>query len=345
MPRPRFLLHAEAQMWRSLMSVGMTLHRINSPPPFPFTTSNLSIPTTLSTPPSTIPLTIITPTTPPPHACIINFHGGGFTLGTPRDDLYFLSLAAHKLNATIISPSYRLAPEHPFPTAILDGSDTLLWVYANTHGLKVDPRKIALLGWSAGGNMVFSVALRTHYEVILRGGTQYTPGHLAACIAFYPSTDFTQPRHIRRKTNKRADMELPELFTRLFDASYLWPPEGVDLSSPYLSPGVADEAVLMEGLPNEVLVVWCEWDELREEAERFVERLQRLGKRVWGREVGGRWHGWDKSPWGVDEVAKGVYNEVVEEVGRAFKRVDEGTKVGGEGKEGEEHPIPSMPLD
>jgi len=59
---------------------------------------------------------------------LLYFHGGAFIYGTPEQyDFIFYSLAL-ALNISIVSVDYRLAPEHPFPAALEDAYDALLWL-------------------------------------------------------------------------------------------------------------------------------------------------------------------------------------------------------------------------
>lgn len=46
------------------------------------------------------------------------------------------------------------------------------------------------------------------------------------------------------------------------------------MPDPLLSPGVAPDSML-QSLPDNILILTCEWDGLRAEAERFTERLAR----------------------------------------------------------------------
>lgn len=96
---------------------------------------------------------------------IINFHGGGFTLGKATDDARWCGTVVDECNAVVISVDYRLAPEYPFPVAVEDGADAVLWVHENAEEIGVDREKIALSGFSSGGNMVFSVPLRLYDEM------------------------------------------------------------------------------------------------------------------------------------------------------------------------------------
>jgi monoterpene epsilon-lactone hydrolase len=87
--------------------------------------------------------------TPSSHkgAAIMYIHGGWFTWGTAEA---FRNVAGHialSAGTDTFVPDYRLAPEHPFPTAVRD-------VEACYRGLvEAGSEKIAIVGDSAGGNL------------------------------------------------------------------------------------------------------------------------------------------------------------------------------------------------
>lgn len=95
---------------------------------------------------------------------VINFHGGGFTLGSATDDARWCGTVVDECHAVVVSVDYRLAPECPFPTAVEDGVDAVLWIHEHATELGIDPDKIALSGFSSGGNMAFTVPLRLYDE-------------------------------------------------------------------------------------------------------------------------------------------------------------------------------------
>lgn len=95
---------------------------------------------------------------------VINFHGGGFTLGSPYDDARWCGTVVQQLNAIVVSVDYRLAPEHPFPTAVEDGVDAVIWIHKHAAEFGIDTDKIMLSGFSSGANMAFTVPLRLYDE-------------------------------------------------------------------------------------------------------------------------------------------------------------------------------------
>lgn len=307
-------------MWRSLMNIGMTLHELASPKPYQpaFTRT---IPSTISTSKGTIRLVFYTPPSynkknpkdqTHKYPILVNFHGGGFTIGQATDDCRWATKVVDEVGVVVVSVDYRRAPEYPFPTAVEDGVDAILWLIHHAEEYGLDADKIATSGFSAGGNMAFTVPLRLEAELrriedstvkvasddvggqaVVQTGEKV--GRICGIVAWYPSTDFTRSRKERRATNVDVSKELPKFFTDLFDSSYLYPPKDLPLDSPYLSPGVADATFLKRALPENIWIFTVEFDELRDEAERFARRLRELGKNVRGEMVVGVPHAWDKS--------------------------------------------------
>jgi len=243
---------------------------------------------------------------------MINFHGGGFTIGNACDDARWCDAVVSQVGAIVVSVDYRLAPEHPFPVGVKDGVETVLYLTEHADELGLDVHNFAISGFSAGGNMAFSVPLRLQAEIRTAStrdlkadadsvySGRETEGEIRApaikaIVAWYPSVNFTIPRPEREAIPKRPDLMMPKFFTNLFDASYLQPPT-LDLSSPYLSPGLAPAELLRE-LPDTIMIYPCEYDGLQVEAQAFRQRLEKeSGKKVKWKEVQGVPHGWDRSP-------------------------------------------------
>jgi acetyl esterase/lipase len=90
---------------------------------------------------------------------VVNFHGGGFTLGTGTDDARWAASVVTNTDAIMVSVEYRLAPEYPFSVGVEDGTDTLMYLASHAEELRLDPHRFALSGFSAGGNFAFTVPL------------------------------------------------------------------------------------------------------------------------------------------------------------------------------------------
>lgn len=107
------------------MRIGMALHKCASPRPSRPAFS-LHIPTTLSPRPGKIRLVVYVPPgyekgSAQRWPVLVNFHGGGFTLGQPTDDARWAMAVVQRAKAVCVCVAYRRAPEYPFPTAVEDG--------------------------------------------------------------------------------------------------------------------------------------------------------------------------------------------------------------------------------
>lgn len=97
---------------------------------------------------------------------VLWIHGGGMVVGSPQFESGIIGHLARELDAVVVSPDYRLAPEHPFPAPLDDCMATLWWMRNNADELGIDPDRIAVGGASAGGGLAAAVAQRSHDEGI-----------------------------------------------------------------------------------------------------------------------------------------------------------------------------------
>jgi acetyl esterase/lipase len=63
------------------------------------------------------------------------------------------------VGAVVVSVDYRLAPDHSFPVVVKDVVEAVLYLSEHAEELGLDVYNFALSGFSAGGNMAFSVPL------------------------------------------------------------------------------------------------------------------------------------------------------------------------------------------
>ncbi|WP_319454075.1 MULTISPECIES: alpha/beta hydrolase [unclassified Mycobacterium] len=94
--------------------------------------------------------------TPPP--VVMFFHGGGWVVGDLDTYDGTARLHAAATGALVVSVDYRLAPEHPYPAAVDDVWAATQWAYEHAAELGADPKRLAVVGDSAGGNLAAVVA-------------------------------------------------------------------------------------------------------------------------------------------------------------------------------------------
>ena len=126
-----------------------------------------------------VPCDVVHPRRPPSvERVVLYLHGGGFCVHLPQSYMRFAQRLADACGATVYVPAYRLAPEHRHPAA----PDDCLAVYRALLDDGCDPRRLCLMGDSAGGNLALVTLLRARDEKL----------PLPACsIVISPSTDLT----------------------------------------------------------------------------------------------------------------------------------------------------------
>lgn len=90
---------------------------------------------------------------------LLYIHGGGWAGGSIDLNERAARNIAKESGWTVVSVSYRLAPEHPYPAGLNDCRAALQWVERNHGDLDIDPTKIVLGGTSAGANLAITAAL------------------------------------------------------------------------------------------------------------------------------------------------------------------------------------------
>lgn len=347
--RPLASLVKRANKLRFYASLISWLDRNLSLPFPPKPSLEITIPTTINKTPGSITLYFFTsssrdiateipnPSTPK-RPVLINFHGGGFSIGHALDDARWASAVLSAFpNSVFVSVDYRLAPEHPFPVPIEDCVDAIFWLWHHAEHYNLDRQRFGISGFSAGGNLAFTVPLRLHEELEkyqLRGTKRDIK--LCGIVAFYPSVDWSRTREERNESNpiSREKSMISESVFTLFDDSYLLVQslprkpgsKIVDMSDKLLSPGLAPNCLLLSALPACVAIYTCGWDQLLVEGNAFRERLKRFvdeGRMeyVGGMEIEDAVHGFDKRPsfCMANEARDRMYGDGVQQLGIMWK--------------------------
>ncbi|WP_338550999.1 alpha/beta hydrolase fold domain-containing protein [Roseovarius phycicola] len=158
---------------------------------------------------------VIDPPVPRGNREIIYLFGGGFSVGSPFEDLPISAKLAEKTGARVIAPHYPLAPENPFPAALNVCEDVISTLLNENPGA-------CLCGESAGGNL----ALATVHRLKARG--ERLPRALALMSPWVDIKNLGDSGVARRDPFLRAS-EID-----VFRSMYI--PENADQTSPDLSP-------------------------------------------------------------------------------------------------------------
>jgi prolyl oligopeptidase len=113
-----------------------------------------------------------------PFPVAIIVHGGGWSSGNKRADIMPLFVPLCNAKFVWFSINYRMAPAHKWPDCLTDVKSAIAWVKANASRFAGDPKRIAIIGESSGGQM------------ICMAEAQATPGtRVAAVVGFAPPVD------------------------------------------------------------------------------------------------------------------------------------------------------------
>ena len=239
-----------------------------------------------------LPVRIYTPNGKGPFPLMVFFHGSGFVVcnldthdGTARN----LCSAG---GCVVVSVDYRLAPEAKFPAGPDDCYAATKWSAEHARELNADPSRIVIAGDSAGGNLVAVVALMARDQ----GGPA-----LRGQLMIYPVTDYHSPGHPSYVENAEG-YGLSAAGMRWFWNHYLTSPSEAD--NPYVSPLRAKN---LRGLPP-ALIITAEYDVLRDEGERYGQRLAEAGVPTKVTRYDGMHHGFFQM-YGIVEKAKAALEE------------------------------------
>ena len=86
-------------------------------------------------------------------------HGGGYAIGTPEEEYPYIQNLMNAANCVVISPDYRLSVDAPYPAAINDCYQALLWMKDHAAELGIRSDQLFVAGESAGGGLTAAVSL------------------------------------------------------------------------------------------------------------------------------------------------------------------------------------------
>ena len=134
---------------------------------------------------------------PPPgtekRMATIHIHGGGFTGGS-KDTLNERILPFAANGYVAIAAQYRLLGQSPWPGMLEDAKAAIRWTRVNAQRLDIDPARIIIVGYSAGGFLALTVAgTQNRAEMEGAGGNAGAGTQVEAAVAFYPVVDSGPP--------------------------------------------------------------------------------------------------------------------------------------------------------
>ncbi|MFX1671269.1 alpha/beta hydrolase [Paraburkholderia sp. A2WS-5] len=189
---------------------------------------------------------------------ILYLHGGGYYFCSPKTHRAITFGLATRAEADLFSLDYRLAPEHPFPAALVDA----VAAYRRLLADGARAQSLVIAGDSAGGGLALATL------VALRDAGNPLP---AGAVLYSPWTDLAVTGASIRENDGRDPMFCGDVFARVAPL-YLGETSATD---PHASPLYAD----LHGLPP-LFMLAGSTETLLDDTRRVAERAQAAGVSV-----------------------------------------------------------------
>jgi acetyl esterase len=220
-----------------------------------------------------IPVHVYTPKGKGTFPVMVYYHGGGFVIADTKTYDASPRALAKMANAIMVAVDYHQAPENKFPAAANDAHAAYSWVRAHVGEINGDPKRIAVGGESAGGN------LATVVSMMARDKKEPLPLHQ---LLVYPvvNNDMNTPSYQRNENAKPLNKAMMGWFFKHYSA------KEEDGNNPYAVP---IKASTLKGLPS-ATVIAAKIDPLLSEGKAYADRLKKDGVKVTYKEYTGVTH-------------------------------------------------------
>jgi len=201
---------------------------------------------------------------------IVHLHGGGYVSGSAELHRMLTSQLAKSIDARVLAPNYRLAPENPYPAALEDALAVYRFLLADGY----ESRSIVLSGDSAGGGLALATVMS------LKSAGDPLP---AALVLMSPWTDLELKNpSCTGKADDEALLTVPVLKEWAMEYA-----GGARLDDPLLSPVNGD----FSSFPPMLIQVGSE-EILLDDARLVARKAEAAGVHVELRVWEGLWHVW-----------------------------------------------------
>ncbi|HSM81470.1 MAG TPA: alpha/beta hydrolase [Nodosilinea sp.] len=170
-----------------------------------------------------LPLDIYQPSFEPdpqrPHPTLVTIYGGAWRHGEPAATARFSTYMATQ-GYTVVAIDYRHAPEHRFPTQLEDVQAALGWMVDHAATYRIDPNRLALVGWSAGAHLALLAAYQPGALPVQAVVNYYGPVNLAAGYYDPPVPDPIDTRAVLEAFLGGTPEQLPQAYRQASPISY-----------------------------------------------------------------------------------------------------------------------------
>lgn len=199
-----------------------------------------------------------------PLPVVMFIHGGSWASGDPQD-YRFIARTLCAQGYAVVLAGYRLYPQARYPAMLEDGAAALRWVHDNAAQHGGDPRRIALMGHSAGAYNAVMLTLDRQWlqrvglgngvirgTVSLAGPFDFLPFDSKATIDSFgdaPDAARTQPINFVRA-------DAPPLLLVTGDADTRVRPRNTKALARLLTKaGAPNTPVMLEGVSHEAIIM------------------------------------------------------------------------------------------
>jgi acetyl esterase len=207
---------------------------------------------------------------------IIDYHGGGFISPLLPGLEYSLWNEARTFGAIVFAVDYRVAPENKFPAAVNDSYNAFKWIANYGREWGGDTSRLALLGNSAGANLVAVIAQKAKKEGISHKIKLHIMNGLPIDL---------RPKNMETSVSYQQNAKG---YFQTKDACYFavetYAPG--QYNNPEVSPILTDD---LKGMPPAVIIN-AEFDPLRDDGILYAAKLRKAGVKVWEECFAGQIH-------------------------------------------------------
>ena len=90
---------------------------------------------------------------------VLWLHGGGYAIGNPEQAAIWAKGFIEVSNCVVVAPDYRLSVQAPYPAALEDSYEALLWMKNHSRELGIRDNQLMVGGDSAGGGLTAALTL------------------------------------------------------------------------------------------------------------------------------------------------------------------------------------------
>jgi acetyl esterase len=228
---------------------------------------------TIPGPAGALPVRIYTPEGAGPFPIVVYYHGGGWVIADKNVYDGGARGLSKQAKAVVVSVDYRLAPEAKFPAQHDDALATYKWAAQNAASIKGDPKRMALAGESAGGNLAIATAMA------IRDQGLNAPLHIVSVYPIAQATDLATASYKDSASAKPLNKPMMEWFAK----HVFTKPE--DKKDPRIDLIHAN----LKGLPP-VTLINAQIDPLRSDGDMLASALKKAGVKVEHRMYAGTSH-------------------------------------------------------